>query len=122
MLQTIEYERMDFEDSLYVRNKVKWKASTLYKAAEEQGCEPFDLPLIGIDLDRMPFNIDNIDDFIYHMKRVMLTNLEYPIMLDWTGSVVDGWHRIAKAILTKKEFIKAIRLKKYIEHDYVEIE
>ena len=38
-------------------------------------------------------------------------DLKYPIILDDTGFICDGWHRLLKSIVEGKDTIKAIRLK-----------
>lgn len=98
----------------------KWKVQTLIGAVEEQGCEPFDLPLSGIDLENMGLAINDLDDFILHVDIVNRCDLKYPIILSWTGAVADGLHRIAKAITEGRTSIKAYRLKRYVQPDYVE--
>ncbi len=72
--------------------------------------KPFKLPLIGIDLTRLPWDVDNISTFIHHAKRIKKTSLKHPIILDDEGMITDGWHRVAKAILKGETHIKAIRL------------
>ena len=62
-------------------------------------------------LDFVPFALDNLDDFIYQMKRTHNTDLKYPIIIDDKGTVADGYHRIAKAIFEGRTTIKAYRLK-----------
>lgn len=34
-----------------------------------------------------------------HMKRVLNTDLNYPIILNEEGFIMDGWHRVTKALL-----------------------
>lgn len=70
----------------------------------------FELPLAGIDLSGMPWTIDNVKDFCHHHKRVIDAKSEYPIILDNTGYICDGWHRVVKAILNGDRNIKAVRL------------
>lgn len=52
---------------------------------------------------------DNFRDFIAHIKLVNDADLKYPILLNENGSVLDGKHRLAKAILLGKKTIKARR-------------
>lgn len=87
-----------------------WSASTLIQYCKEQKYKVFDLPLVGIDLSYLPFSVKTLDEFIYQSNRVKNTNLEYPIILDSTGKVCDGYHRICKAILEGRPTIKAIRI------------
>ena len=48
--------------------------------------------------------------FLYHAKRIEECDLKYPIILDPAGSIIDGWHRVVKAILKGKTEIKAFKL------------
>ncbi len=70
----------------------------------------FDLPLQGIDIGIMPWVIENVKDFCHHYKRVTETDMKYPVILDSTGYICDGWYRVAKAILNGDNSIKAVRL------------
>lgn len=72
--------------------------------------EPFDLPLAGIDLRRSAWEINDLDDFIYHAKRCNDASLDHPIILDKYGTIADGCHRIVKAVVLGRNTIKAIRL------------
>ncbi|GAG07020.1 unnamed protein product, partial [marine sediment metagenome] len=46
-------------------------------------------------------------------------DLSCPIILDDEGYVMDGRHRVMKALLLKKETIKAVRFEKNPVHDYL---
>ena len=48
-------------------------------------------------------------EMVMHMKAVNEADLKYPIILDEDGDVMDGRHRIMKAIKTGKKSIKAVR-------------
>ena len=48
-------------------------------------------------------------EMVGHMEAVNNADLNYPIILDEDGEVMDGRHRIMKAILTKQKTIKAVR-------------
>ena len=85
-----------------------WDNSTLYKAAE--GLEPFDIPVKGIYMGYSPWGISNVQWFCHHMKRVLTADYKYPIILSPDGVIIDGWHRVAKAIIDEKDNIKAVRL------------
>ena len=51
-------------------------------------------------------------DFVQHIEKVNSADLECPIILDEEGYVMDGRHRIAKALLQKVNSIKAVRFEK----------
>ena len=112
----IEYNDIEFEESEYSRydkrtNKYDfWKATTLYNEIKKKKLKPFDVPVASLQLDYLPFTIDNLDDFVYQCKRVRNTDLKYPIVLDSLGTIADGYHRLSKALLEGRKTIKAYRL------------
>jgi len=95
-----------------------WSTVKLIEASKKY--EVFDLPLIGIDISRLPWPIDSISDFVHHVDRMRKTDLRHPILLDDEGIVCDGYHRVAKAILEGKTTIKAVRLDKMPPEDRTE--
>jgi len=98
--------------------KQVWTVSRLIKLAE--GLEAFDLPLIHIDLTGCYWRIASTRGFLFQMKRVQKADLIYPIILNYESMIMDGWHRICKAILEERETIKAVRFDYYVEPDYIE--
>ena len=103
-----------------IGNKV-WEVPRLIRLTKEQKLKPFKLYLNNIDLDVERWNnTNNIFGYATHMKRVLNTELKYPIILDYSGCIIDGWHRIVKALIEGKEYINAVRFKEYIEPDYIE--
>lgn len=122
----IEYVDTGFEDSEYSRyNKYTkkydyWKATTLYSYIKKQKLQPFEIPVASLPLDYLPFTIENLDDFIYQCKRVKNTDLKYPIVLDSLGTIADGYHRLAKALLAGDKTIKAYRLQEMPKPDRTE--
>lgn len=54
---------------------------------------------------------DNLRSFIQHIKHVNDADLDYPIIMNEDGYIIDGRHRLAKAILEGKETIKTKRFK-----------
>lgn len=70
----------------------------------------FDIPLAGIFIGEKVFSESRTArDIAEHVKRVNETSLNYPILLDPNGFIMDGWHRIVKALIENKETIKAVR-------------
>jgi hypothetical protein len=51
-------------------------------------------------------------DMVTHMQAVNNADLSYPIILDEDGEVMDGRHRIMKALLNNEKTIKAVRFDK----------
>ena len=118
----VDMSSFSFSESRYARGKKVWLAASLYKEAKDEGLEPFDMPLAGFDLSVMPFKCQNFDSFIWHMHRCMNCDTDIPVLLDDYGQVADGNHRIAKAILEGKRYIKAYRLKFMPPVDFIEEE
>lgn len=52
---------------------------------------------------------DTLRAFLEHMKMVNEADLSYPILLNEDGFVIDGRHRLAKAILNGDKTIKSKR-------------
>lgn len=107
----IEFQNIiDVKDSNFRWNNGSgWKAETLIQYAKEQKLKPFKLYFSNINIGFSPFKIDDLYDFISHCQRVNNTNLKYPVILSETGLILDGWHRVAKAILMGKKYIYAVR-------------
>lgn len=87
-----------------------YSTATLVQYCKEQNYPVFKMPLACVNLDCMPFDVKNLDSFIWQMKRVKDTDLKYPILLDNFGRICDGYHRVCKALLEGKTEIDAIRI------------
>ncbi len=89
-----------------------------------------DLPVVRVPLSAID-EIDTVywfdDDFekptvrkvIEHAKLMQEADLAWPIILSRTGRVMDGMHRIAKALMEGHETIDAVRFEVDPEPDYV---
>lgn len=70
----------------------------------------FDCPLAAIDLSSCLWKNHTMSDLAFHIRRVMRSDLQVPILLDWEGGVADGRHRILKALVLGRRTIKARRM------------
>jgi len=72
-----------------------------------------DLPVMNIPLDHLNIyhKYENLTlrELVGHIKSVNAAELKYPIILDEDGELMDGRHRIMKAIMENKKTIKAVR-------------
>ena len=86
--------------------KCQWSVSRLIELSK-------DLPIMEVPLNHLcVYNkYDNLRlrDMVTHMKAVLNADLSYPIILDEDGEIMDGRHRIMKAMLEGIETIKAVR-------------
>lgn len=72
-----------------------------------------DLPVMEIPLDHMMvyhrYDKLTMRELVMHMKAVNAADLDKPIILDEDGELMDGRHRLMKAMLLGCETIKAVR-------------
>jgi hypothetical protein len=55
-----------------------------------------------------------------HAKLIMETDLAYPIILSSQGRVMDGMHRVCKALLANNSTIAAVQFQQDPEPDYID--
>lgn len=118
---TISFAKFDFEESRYHRGNKYWLATTLLKAVKGQELELFDYPVAAYDMSNKYFSLENMDDFCWQVRRLLAADYENnPIILDDMGQVADGNHRLCHAIVDGVASVKAYRLYKMPEPDFVE--
>ncbi len=61
-------------------------------------------------------------DVAEHARLIEEADLSFPVILSPDGRVMDGMHRIAKALLLGHEEIEAVRLRTEPEPDYVGVD
>lgn len=111
----VHIEKLDYIDSFFKKNGYRYSAVKLVEQSKLY--KTYEIPIAFIDLSESPFNLSSFDYFIFQMKRVENSDLKYPILFDNEGTLCDGWHRLAKAILRGDTTIKAIKLKEMPEYD-----
>ena len=81
--------------------------------------EVMDIPLNHMN---MYYKYENLTlrELAGHMVAVREADLKYPIILDEDGEIMDGRHRLIKAIIENKKTIKAVRFKENPEPCKVE--
>lgn len=84
-------------------------ASIIFQARD---LKPFKIPLIALRIDDS-ISSGKIRDFVRHMRAVLNADLSKPIILDPEGWVIDGRHRIARALHEGKADILAVRFDDY---------
>ena len=87
--------------------KKVWYVSRLIEKSKD--LPVVEMPLSGLCTHKLFPVSETMNDFVSHVKKVNEADLQYPIILDDEGFVMDGRHRIAKAILTGAETIKFVR-------------
>jgi len=120
VLEIYKAENFSFKDSGFSDGQDRWSSPYLYEKVKESGLVPERVCIRHLDLSRMPWqsgNVKSLDTFLYHMVRVQDSDYTIPIILGWDGYIMDGWHRLIKAILEGRKTIEAYRLEGYIEPD-----
>lgn len=84
----------------------KWFVARLIQLARP-------LPVMEIPIDHLyvyyKYEDLRLREMVMHMKAVNDADLSFPIILDEDGDLMDGRHRIMKAMLIGAETIKAVR-------------
>lgn len=72
-----------------------------------------DLDVMEVPLDHLcvyyTYEKLTLREMVTHMKAINAADLAYPIILDEDGELMDGRHRIMKAMLLGLRTIKAVR-------------
>ena len=96
-----------------VKNKI-WYVSTLVELAKSM---PIELRKVE-DIRAVKLNLPLLKDhgvthveLAYHMKVALEANLDYPIILASDGRIMDGHHRLIKAIALGVPEIKVVQFK-----------
>src|SRR5688572_12148542 len=105
----------------------------------EQGFDAWDVDRLielsrGLAVERVPLNSIGEIDTVYwfdgrhelptvrkvaeHARLISEVNLSHPIILGHDGRVMDGMHRIARALLEGRTEIDAVRFTSPVEPDY----
>ena len=58
-------------------------------------------------------------DIALHAKLIFDTDLSYPIILNSKGRIMDGMHRVCKALILGHKTIKAVRFEKDPDPHYI---
>jgi hypothetical protein len=118
LLDVYENDFAGFSDSLFSDSDGnKWPAKYLYEKAKERGLKTESIKLRHLDISSLPWQdgkIENIDCFLYHSVRIQNCDTSIPIIIRQDGYILDGWHRVCKAVLEGKKEIKAYRFEKYL--------
>lgn len=77
---------------------------------DAKGLPVFDVPLASLNLSSRIWDDCNIVQLAGQVKQVIDADMKYPILIDWTGNIADGRHRIIKALMEGKRTIKARRM------------
>lgn len=81
------------------KNGGVFKTKSLWFAASNIPTSIYTIDTKTILEEKVRWKIENFNDFIVHFKRVSNADLSKPLIVRSDGYVMDGWHRIARAII-----------------------
>lgn len=86
--------------------RLSWSVPRLFELSR-------DLPVMDVPLNHLSlyfiYEKITLRDMVMHMNAVNKADLSKPIILDEDGELMDGRHRLMKAMLLGVETIKAVR-------------
>jgi hypothetical protein len=105
-------------DNIYSDDGKVWTVTNLVARAKD--LVPFDLPLAAIYSGTEVWTpVGSAYGIAHHVRRALDVNTEYPIILCQRGFIMDGWHRVLRALIDGKATIKAVRFDETPPHDYL---
>jgi len=94
------------EDQMCNLGRHSWSVPRLFELSRS-------LPVMDVPLNHLSLYYTyeklTLRDMVMHMKAVNAADLGRPIILDEDGELMDGRHRLMKAMLLGCETIKAVR-------------
>jgi len=85
----------------------RWTIAHLVECAKE--LEVFDLDIKSFSFANTVSFGNDLLTIAAHVKKVNDADLKYPIILHPEGYILDGRHRMTKALISGKDTIKAVR-------------
>ncbi|MBY0238135.1 MAG: hypothetical protein K2X55_02365 [Burkholderiaceae bacterium] len=105
-------------ENTYSEGDKVWVVTNLIARAKE--LEPFDLPLAAIYAGCEVWTpVGSAYGMAHHMRRALDVDTSYPIILCQEGFIMDGWHRVLRALIDGKATIRAVRFTATPPHDYL---
>ena len=116
ILGSIDFDAINDDDSGFRSGNKFWHVSTLIRAVKNQNCEKFKHHLASCYFSLYSRSLSPLDMAIEY-KRTRDADLDIPIILCPWGEIVDGTHRVTKALVEDHKWVWAYRLKSMPEAD-----
>lgn len=108
---------VSYREQMCQLGKLIWSVPRLIELS--RGLPVMEVPLDHLCVYHRYANL-TLRDMVMHMRAVNAADLERPIILDEDGELMDGRHRIMKAMLLGQPTIKAVRFEDNPVADRVE--
>ena len=80
-------------------------------------------PAAGRDLQRVGSlvgrGVGSAYGIAHHVRRALDVDTSHPIIMCQQGFIMDGWHRVLRALIDGKTTIKAVRFVETPPYDYL---
>jgi hypothetical protein len=86
-----------------------WYEHALWEAAKLENLPIIDVPVCAVPINYIPWELEDLEDMMYHIRKVEQADLMFPVIFDDKGNLIDGYHRLVKAIMNGYKTIKAVR-------------
>lgn len=96
-----------------------WKYDVGSIITKARSLDVFNLSMKGINMAYESPCANSLSKFVTHMVATLAADLNYPIILSPTGVIMDGRHRLAKALLLGHKTIKAVQFSEWPDAVYV---
>ena len=97
---------MKFKDCFIDGEGNIWKTKSLIEASKDLSVFQLDISKKNLDTV-LRWKLVNLRDYLNHYKRVMTADLSKPLILRADGYIMNGWHRVIKALFEGKRFLPA---------------
>jgi hypothetical protein len=116
--QAVKIAGVSVHENTFTSGKKVWFVANLIDRSKE--LVKFDLPLAAIYAGSEVWEpVSSAYGLAKQMRRVLDVDTSYPIILDQEGFIMDGWHRVARALIDGESTIKAVRFAETPPHDYL---
>lgn len=95
-----------FNDQMSQLGKNKWSVVRLVQLSKDFPIQ--EVPIDALNVYKVYERI-TVREMVMHLKAVLAADLSFPIILDEDGDIMDGRHRVMKALLEGRKTIKMVR-------------
>jgi hypothetical protein len=105
------------DENTYQDGDNVWVVTNLIQKAKD--LVPFDLPLAAIYSGTQVWApVGSAYGIAHHVRRALDVDTSHPVIMCQEGFIMDGWHRVLRALIDGVPTIKAVRFEKTPSHDY----
>ena len=109
----IPFNKIDFSDNACsLPSGEGWLVSDLIARLKDNPHYEYELDTWSLNLNITPWGEHlTMYDLANHYKTCVKADLKYPVIMSEEGVVLDGWHRLLKAIIIGQRYVKVVRFK-----------